>query len=503
MGAVIESAVNWAVKIANDNSHGYDQSSRWGPNYDCSSLVISAFEQAGCKVKSGGATYTENMKSVFLRYGFSDVTSKIALSTGMGLKRGDVLLNTKSHTALVVEDGGKTIVNASINENGKTTGGRSGDQTGREIYTRGYYNYPWDVVLRYNESASSSSSASSSDKECSLSDSFGTGGNTVSDKFSANANETYKLIVGGNDITAYIGSLSWQNSIDELATKMSFEVAKSDTRYVNTYTLQLGDIVNLCTNIEIFRGIVIAVDDGDLYKNKYTVCDFGWYLNKSKETYQFNKMNAKKAVIRLCSDFNIPIDTIPELNASITQIYIDKCVSDILSDILEKCGGGYNFDMTPNGIRVYKYGAIYAYPEFRITPNTHLIYSPTLKGSVSHSLSIEDMKNSVKVISESDKVYTVKAVAKDADSIYKYGILQEVIKIDEKDGDANTFAKNKLSELGKVKESFSIEIIEAVNSYTRAGSMITVDNANYLIESTDHSIKNGVHYVKLGLRKFG
>lgn len=179
MGAVIESAVNWAVKIANDNSHGYDQNSRWGPNYDCSSLVISAFEQAGYKVKSGGATYIGNMKSVFLRYGFSDVTSKIALSTGMGLKRGDVLLNTKSHTALVVEDGGKTIVNASINENGKTTGGRSGDQTGREIYTRGYYNYPWDVVLRYNESASSSSSASqsssSSDKEYSLSDSFGTG----------------------------------------------------------------------------------------------------------------------------------------------------------------------------------------------------------------------------------------------------------------------------------------------------------------------------------------
>lgn len=113
------------------------------------------------------------------------------------------------------------------------------------------------------------------------------------------------------------------------------------------------------------------------------------------------------------------------------------------------------------------------------------------------------MKNSVKVITESDKVYTVKAVEKDTDSIYKYGILQEVVKIDEKDGDAKACAKNKLSELGKVKENFSMEIIEAVNSYTRAGSMITVDNVNYLIESADHSIKNEVHYVKLGLRKFG
>lgn len=159
--------------------------------------------------------------------------------------------------------------------------------------------------------------------------------------------------------------------------------------------------------------------------------------------------------------------------------------------------------MTPSGIRIYKYGAIYAYPEFRITPNTHLIYSPTLKGNVSHTSSIEDMKNSVKVVTENDKVYTVKAVAKDTDSIYKYGALQEVLKIDEKDGDADIYAKNKLSEVNKVKESFSIEIIEAINSYTRAGSMIMVDDVNYLIESTDHSIKNGVHYVKLGLRKFG
>ena len=94
-------------------------------------------------------------------------------------------------------------------------------------------------------------------------------------------------------------------------------------------------------------------------------------------------------------------------------------------------------------------------------------------------------------------------VAKDTDSIYKYGVLQDVIKIEEKDGDAKACAKNKLSELNKVKESFSIEIIEAVNSYTRAGALITVDDVNYLIESADHSIKNGVHYVKLGLRKFG
>ena len=64
-------------------------------------------------------------------------------------------------------------------------------------------------------------------------------------------------------------------------------------------------------------------------------------------------------------------------------------------------------------------------------------------------------------------------------------------------------AENKLSELSKAAETFSIEMIEALNSYTRAGAVITIDDVNYLIEGSDHSIKNGVHYVKLDLRKFG
>lgn len=29
--SVVESAISWAIAISNDNSHGYSQSSRWGP----------------------------------------------------------------------------------------------------------------------------------------------------------------------------------------------------------------------------------------------------------------------------------------------------------------------------------------------------------------------------------------------------------------------------------------------------------------------------------------
>ena len=60
---VIEKAVEWAVATANDNSHGYSQVDRWGPDYDCSSFVIQAYEQAGVPVRQGGASYQAIMSA--------------------------------------------------------------------------------------------------------------------------------------------------------------------------------------------------------------------------------------------------------------------------------------------------------------------------------------------------------------------------------------------------------------------------------------------------------
>lgn len=142
----VERAVQWAISIANDDSHGYDQGNRWGPDYDCSSFIITAYENAGIPVKTSGAQRTYDMKPIFLKCGFEEVKNWNK-STGAGLTRGDIVLNVQHHVEMYIGDG--KLVKASQNEVGGSVGGKVGDQTGKEIRISSYYNFPWDCALRY------------------------------------------------------------------------------------------------------------------------------------------------------------------------------------------------------------------------------------------------------------------------------------------------------------------------------------------------------------------
>lgn len=144
----VKKAIEFATAMAKDDSHGYDQKFRDGtPDFDCSSLIIASWENAGVDVAGFGATYTANMRDAFIKAGFKDVTKATLLKTGKNLEAGDVLIKEYSHTVMYIGSG--NIVHASINEKGSITGGETGDQSGKEICIRTYYNKPWHYVLRY------------------------------------------------------------------------------------------------------------------------------------------------------------------------------------------------------------------------------------------------------------------------------------------------------------------------------------------------------------------
>lgn len=141
MSKDIEIAVKYMKKIANDDTHGYDQAHRYGPDYDCSSLVTAALRKAGFNIAK--TSYTGNLKEQLIKEGFVPCKKP--------WMAGDIHLAIGHHVAMSIN--ANQIAHASINEKGKTTGGKTGDQTGKEICIRSYYEYPWDIHLRYPHAA--------------------------------------------------------------------------------------------------------------------------------------------------------------------------------------------------------------------------------------------------------------------------------------------------------------------------------------------------------------
>lgn len=149
-------AVNFAVRIANDNSHGYSQAVRSLYNtanpksFDCSSLVLTAYYYAFLKngltdlanYLKRNCSYTGNMLRM-LNTGFEAVARNQTAHAQM--IRGDIELNTTYHTALAV--GKDIIVHARSSEGTADTK----DNSGNEIRTQPWYLYShgWTHRLRF------------------------------------------------------------------------------------------------------------------------------------------------------------------------------------------------------------------------------------------------------------------------------------------------------------------------------------------------------------------
>ena len=141
MAKNIEKAVLFMENLAKDNKHGYDQINRNGPDYDCSSSIATALNKAGFNVNPKSTT--SNLYPQLIKEGF-EICKK-------PWKRGDIHLAVGSHVVMSIN--ANEIVHASINEKGKVTGGKTGDQTGKEICTRSYYEHTkgWNYHLRFND----------------------------------------------------------------------------------------------------------------------------------------------------------------------------------------------------------------------------------------------------------------------------------------------------------------------------------------------------------------
>lgn len=149
-------AVDFAVKIANDNSHGYSQAVRSLYNiinpksFDCSSLALTAYYYALLKngltaqanYLKANCSYTGNMLKM-LNAGFEIVARNQTAHAQM--IKGDLELNTTHHVAMAV--GKDIIVHARSSEGTRDVK----DNSGNEIRTQPWYLYShgWTHRLRF------------------------------------------------------------------------------------------------------------------------------------------------------------------------------------------------------------------------------------------------------------------------------------------------------------------------------------------------------------------
>ena len=263
----VEKAINWAIGIANDNSHGYSQSVRWGPHYDCSSFVYSAFYQAGFNLPGSGTRYTQTMVNDFMKAGFTWIPWS-QIGSMNALQRGDILLNnssisSKQHTEIYLG-------------NGQNVGAHS---PSKGISVSGYYNHPWLGVLRYgSSSAPSNPQISKSQHWYDLQDRieitayadgatsyfmsmFKDGNKIISQgvdggKFSMDAGA-----YGKGDYSAYFSCTNSAGTVDTKWIDFSVvgEPAYSDVR-TSAYWYDLTDTVRITVDTICAKGQVIGID---------------------------------------------------------------------------------------------------------------------------------------------------------------------------------------------------------------------------------------------------
>ena len=168
----VEDAVQWAINIANDNTHGYSQGaenataynpytgSRDAPDYDCSSLVYYAFNHAGFNIIDNWHKNPKYMNRYNSKQYVGDadtIWEDLSVDGGWkkfswaevadNLQRGDILCRPQFHVAIYIGDG-KTVEARGVNNPTGLGRYETGDQGG-EIDFYSAQGRGWTEVYRY------------------------------------------------------------------------------------------------------------------------------------------------------------------------------------------------------------------------------------------------------------------------------------------------------------------------------------------------------------------
>lgn len=292
------------------------------------------------------------------------------------------------------------------------------------------------------------------------------------------------------DYTPFVNNLSWSQDADNLAMEVNFDsIAELKEGYLASLTEDKA---------EFWRGIVVKKNTKK-HTYSYTAMDYMWYLNKSKEVIQFNNISASQAIEQLLAKEEIKTN-IPWIATNINQVFKDKAMSDIIKEILEQVknetGIDYNFYMVNEVFTIAQ------------TSSQQIRAKLLIGDDMTLETSIEDLKNSVVVVSSEGENANIVANVWDSNSIAKIGRLQEVVSVDDKNySQAQQIAENTLAKLNKPTNKLNISCMALEGGqYIKPNNYLYFYSPSkfggegwYYIKSVSHTLSNNQHKLNLSL----
>jgi len=320
----------------------------------------------------------------------------------------------------------------------------------------------------------------------------------------------YKIILNrdgqSEDITNLVSDLAWSENLDTVGISLSFSVPDKEERYIPRIKVMAGDIVQVFNDEgELIRAVVINVTRS-YPKRTVKASDFGFYLNKNDIVIQFKDKSVSECLKELFARVGVTAGGICDMPANAKGVYI-KNVNEIIKELIkiqqDNDGKKYYYELRAEKIYVFQLSAepiscifkpAINVAEFDVTEkNDHG------RGKYTHS--IENMRNAVtaEVNSKtSGEMPEKQFIARDEESIRKYGLLAENYSVNSDEADnIQELAKNELKEKNKLSRELSIDFIG--HDKARPGRVMhIVDDwlgidENYRIKSVSHKINGCSH----------
>lgn len=299
----------------------------------------------------------------------------------------------------------------------------------------------------------------------------------------------------------FIRSIEWSGDVKQAYRKLRVSLANTVNGDVQIIPIKEGKAVVFREDgVELFRGVIFRYEIDSEGMAEITAYDEAVYLTKNHETKRYTKKTASAIIRELCGQFGIPVGNIADTQYVIPKlIFREKTLYDMIITAL-------TVTQKQTGRRYFLYadkGKINLV-ERKTQVSKWVLEDGQNVLSASRLISIEDVRNRVKVMATDDKRKDqLLALAKDTTSEAVYGIMQHIEQVagDVTKSQAEQRAKQILTDMKKPKEEIKLESL-GIHEVTSGKAVyvkqkMTKTIGGYYVQSDSHTYENGAHTMSL------